>query len=106
MLTEKEIQFIKHWEEVREEYSRFSSKLVRGLPMAMLFSLPIVFLIAFVYFFSEDWYAKISKTAGSSLTAILLSLFFIILFFSVARMHFKWEMNEQLYQELKARIER
>ena len=103
MLSEKEYQFIRHWEEVRVEYSKLSSKLLRGLPMALLFSLPVVILIAVVYFFSPDWYSKISKTTGSSMDAILIALIFIILFFSVARMHFKWEMNEQLYNELKAR---
>jgi hypothetical protein len=101
MLTSKEKEFITHWESVREEHTRFSSKLLRGLPMAILFTLPIVLFMAMVYFLSPDWYTKISQIAGSSSTAILLALFLIVLFFSVARMHFKWEMNEQIYEELK-----
>ena len=103
MLTEEEEKFIAHWEAVREEYSSFSSKLTRGLPMALLFGLPVFLTIALVYFFSPEWYTKISQKADSSALAIIIAVFLSVLFFSYMRMHFKWEMNEQLYRELKAK---
>jgi ABC-type multidrug transport system permease subunit len=101
MLTEKELKFIEEWELVREEYSSFSSKLKRGLPMAILFSLPIFFSIVIVFFLSPEWYTKIGQKAGSSFYAIIFAILIIILFFSYFRMHFKWELNEQLFEELK-----
>ena len=71
--------------------------------MAILFTLPIIFSLAAVYFFSPDWYTKISQKANGAITSIMISVLLIILFFSIARMHFKWEMNEQLYNELKSK---
>jgi hypothetical protein len=80
------------------------SKLSRGLPMACLFGLPIFLLIAIIYFVSPDWYTKVSKDIDKgSIMMIVISVFIFILFFSYFRMHFKWEMNEQFYLELKSR---
>src|SRR4051812_19008245 len=103
MLSEKEIKFLQHWELVREKESSFKSKLFRGLPMASLFGLPIIFSIAIIYFLSPEWYTKISQAAAGSTGTILISVIILILFFSYFRMHFKWEMNEQFYIQLKAR---
>lgn len=104
MLTEKEISFIQYWEAVREEQSKLTSKFKNGLPMAILFSFPMFLSLAAVYFLSPDWYTKISQQANGSIAAILTSILIIIFFFSFARMHFKWEMNENLYRELKAKM--
>jgi hypothetical protein len=101
MLTEKEIAFMNHWESVRKAQSSFSSKLLRGLPMAMFFGLPILFSIAAVYFLSPEWYTKISQQADHSTLVVLIAVCIAVFFFSFMRMHFKWEMNEQLYDELK-----
>lgn len=103
MLSEDEKKFITYWENVREEHSRFFSKLTRGLPMALLFGLPVFLSIAAVYFFSPEWYTKISQKADSSSVAIVAGVLISVIFFSYVRMHFKWEMNEQLYRELKAK---
>ncbi|MBC7535716.1 MAG: hypothetical protein H7258_08495 [Ferruginibacter sp.] len=103
MLSEKELKFLQDWELKRVKESSFVSKLTRGLPMAFMFGLPMLFSIAFVYFFSPEWYTKISQRAAGSSGMILISVFLFILFFSYFRMHFKWEMNEQLYEELKSR---
>src|SRR6478735_9217369 len=103
MLSEKEIKFLQHWELVREKESSFASKMGRGLPMACLFGLPIIFLIVIIYFLSPDWFTKISQQAAGSSTMILISVFLFMLFFYYFRIHFKWEMNEQLYTKLKKR---
>jgi hypothetical protein len=100
MLSEKEIEFINHWTSVRVKYSTFSSKFSRGLPMALLFSLPIFFSLVLVYFLSPEWYTKISQKASGESMMIVVSLVIIIIFFSFVRMHFNWEMNEQAYLEL------
>lgn len=103
MLSEKEIQFLQYWESVRETESMFMRKLIAGLPMAALFGLPIVLSIAVIYFLSPDWFTKISQMAAGSATPILLAVFLFIVSFGYMRKHFKWEMNEQLYQELRKR---
>ena len=101
MLTEKEEKFIVHWEKVREKESGFASKLSRGLPMAMVFGLPILFSVALVYFLSPEWFTKISQDLNSGTITILIGVLLSVFFFAYMRMHFKWEMNEQLYKELK-----
>ena len=103
MLSQKEIDFMKHWEMVREKESHFMSKLARGLPMAMIFGLPIILSLAAVYFLSPEWYTKISQSVSGTLNTLIIAVIITILFFSYFRMHFKWEMNEQLYLELKSR---
>ena len=103
MFSKKETDFMEHWEMVREKESHFLSKLGRGLPMAMLFGLPIILSLVAVYLLSPEWYAKISQAASGVLGTLIVAVVITIFFFSYFRMHFKWEMNEQLYLELKSR---
>lgn len=106
MLTSKEQSFLLRWEQVRERESLFMSKLIGGLPMAFLFGLPILFSIVLVYWLSPSWYTKVASRINSGTVVILIAVLLIILFFSFTRMHFKWEMNEQLYLELKAKLKK
>ena len=101
MISEKDKQFITYWEATKDEKATISSKLINGLPMAFLFFSPILLSILAVYFFSDEWYTKISKTTPGMFITIIMAVIIAILFFAYFRMHYKWEMNEQLYQELK-----
>ena len=103
MLSARETAFIEYWKSVRESEATFSRKLLGGLPLAMVFGMPIIISVLVVYLYFPDWYAKLSGTSHGSFVAILLAVFVVILFFSYFRMQFKWEMNEQLYRELLAR---
>lgn len=103
MLTEKQKNFIIHWENVRENENTLKRKIIGGLPMATLFGLPIILFIVVVYLFFPDWYMKISSTTSGSFIVVIIAVLIAILFFSYFRMHFKWEMNEQLYNELKGK---
>ena len=103
MLSDKEKRFILYWEKEREKQNSIWGKLINGLPMAVLFSLPILLFIFAVYIFFPDWYSKVSNTSSGSFITILIAVFLCILFFSYFRMHYKWEMNEQLYREIKAK---
>jgi len=103
MLTDKEAQFVRYWEEVREPESTFTRKLLGGLPMALLFYLPMPLFILAVYLFMPEWYTKISNRLPGSIWVIMIAIFIAILFYSFFRMHFKWEMNEQYFMELKHR---
>ena len=106
MLTAREQEFILYWETHRDEQNRFLSKLSRGFPMALMFGLPIILFILAVYIWFPDWYTKISSTTSGSFVTIVIAVFICIVFFSYFRMHFKWEMNEQLYLELKQKQKR
>lgn len=101
MLTKKEEEFLLYWESRRLQESTFMSKLTRGIPMALMFGLPILLFIAAIYLFFPDWYYKISGTTASTFRVVVIAVLICIVFFSYFRMHFKWEMSEQAYQELK-----
>lgn len=101
MISEKDIQFLRYWEQVRESESTFKSKLTRGLPMAFLFGLPIILSIIVVRLFLPEWYTKISKTSPGTFITVIIAMCVVIIFYAFFRMQYKWEMNEQLYTELK-----
>jgi amino acid permease len=103
MATEKEKEFMHYWEQNRLAQSSFTSKFFRGLPMAILFALPVLLLVAAVWIFFPDWYMKISKTSPGAFVMVVIALMLVVVFYSVFRMHYKWEMNEQLFNELKAK---
>jgi hypothetical protein len=102
MLTDKELQFLRYWEVARERNSTFWGKLSNGFPMAIMFCLPILLFMVVVKMFFPEWYSKISNIRStSSFLIVMLAVFIAMIFFAYFRMQFKWEMNEQLYRELK-----
>lgn len=103
MLTEEELNFLSFWETHRDSYSKFSSKLLRGLPMASIFGFSIIMLLLVVYLFIPDWYSKVAIHNNGTVTTIFISIILLIIFFSFFRMHFQWEMNEQAFKELKSK---
>ena len=103
MITEKEEEFLQYWEENREIENTFARKFLGGLPMALLFSLPIILFIAVIKIFFPDWYMKISGIATGMLLPVVLAIFGVVVFFAYFRMQYKWENNEQLYKELRSK---
>ena len=103
MLSERETQFIQYWEQVREKQNSFLSKMLGGLPMALIFALPILLFLAVVNIFFPEWYTKVSDVSQGSLVMVVIAVFICVLFFSYFRMQFKWERNEQYYKELKSK---
>ena len=103
MLSEKDKQFIAYWEQERLKQNTVVHKILNGLPMAIVFSLPILLFIFAVYIFFPEWYTKISQTSQGTFVTVVIAVFLCTIFFSYFRMHYKWEMNEQLYDELKSK---
>lgn len=105
MLSEKDKAFMRYWEKSRDVEASTSSKIIRGLPMAFMFSFPIILSIVTVRLFLPEWYTKVSKTSSGMFITITIAVFILALFFAFFRMHYKWEMNEQLYQEYRLKEE-
>lgn len=101
MLSEKDKEFIQYWEKQREKQHSFGARLMNGLPMAVLFCVPILLFITVVYLFFPEWYTRVSNKLPGSLVTIVIAVIIAVLFFAYFRMQFKWESNEQLYRELK-----
>jgi len=103
MITEKEIAFLRYWERNSEIENSFVSKLMRGLPMAFLFGLPIILFVVVVKLFIPEWYMKIAGSSGGAFATAVIAMLIVVVFYAYFRMQFKWEMNEQLYKELKSK---
>jgi len=103
MITEKDKAFLRYWEENRDFEKTFKRKLSGGLPMAILFGLPIILLIVVIRIFLPDWYMKISSTSSGMFFTAVVAMIVVVFFYAYFRMQYKWEMNEQLYQELKSK---
>ncbi len=102
MLSAEEMKFIQYWEDVREFESSFLRKMVRGIPFASLFCMPILIFFIAVYIFFPDWYAKVSGEASAgAVVSVIVAVVVSIVFIAFFKMHFRWEMNEQHYLELK-----
>lgn len=101
MLTEQEKLFIGYWEKNRDNQKRFFYQLLIGLPIGLVFALPILLSVIF-----HDWYKQMIFISGSQVTIILISVLGIAVFFALFRMKFKWEQNEQFYKELKYKEEK
>ncbi len=85
--------------------------------MAILFGLPIILLMLVVKIFVPNWYMKaetkdtnivvpewsekFAKVSSADFIIVLIAVLIAVLFYAYFRKHFKWEMNEQLYKELK-----
>ena len=100
---EKEKEFFTYWETEREKHNSVFRKILNGLPVAALFSLPILLFIFAVYIFFPEWYTKVSNTGSGTFITIIIAVFLCMIFFSYFRMNYKREMNEQLYRELKSK---
>lgn len=96
MITAEEEKFIKFWEENRSVQKKFFYKLLVGLPMGLVFGLPIILSLIF-----KGWYKNMDFISGSQVTVVLIAVFGITVFYALFRMHMRWEMNEQFYKELK-----
>lgn len=103
MISEKEKAFLRYWEGNREIENTFISKLTRGFPMALLFGLPIILLVIVIRIFFPDWYMKISGTSPGMFLTAVIAMLGVVIFYAYFRMQYKWEMNEQLYKELKSK---
>ena len=96
MITDQEQLFITYWEANRDKQKKILYQLAWGLPLGLVFALPVLLSILF-----HDWYKNMVFISPSQVTIILITVLGIAVFFALFRMKFKWEENEQRYKELK-----
>jgi uncharacterized membrane protein len=97
VLTQQEKDFIDYWEQNRERQKRISRQFLIGIPMGLLFAVPIC-----INFFS-GWYkraAMVRNTDDFNPLVIIIAMLIIIAFVAVFSKRHQWEMHEQKYREL------
>jgi hypothetical protein len=104
MLNEKEKLFMEYWERSREREKRFIVQLATGLPVGLLFALPIMFIL----FTSKYWFKRADMVANSQMSVgvLIIAVVFIASFVGVIYKRHQWEMKDQQYRQLKARESR
>ena len=105
MLTERDKQFIEYWKKNRDKEKRVFRQLLVGLPLGLLFVIPII-----LNFFS-GWYKRANMWArghsdDNSGPVLLIAALIILVFIAIFSKRHRWEMNEQAYLELKAKQEK
>ena len=96
MLSQQEKDFITWWEANRKREKKLLTQLSIGLPLGLAFGFPILLSVMF-----RGWYKNMPYVSGSQLTVIMIAVLLIIVFYAIFRMRFKWELNEQRYNELQ-----
>lgn len=96
MLSAEEKEFLQWWEKNRNREKKLMNQLMVGLPLGLAFGFPM--LLSFLF---RGWFKRMPYVSGAQFTMILIAVFLIIVFYAIFKMRFKWEMNDQRYNELK-----
>ncbi len=100
MLTPEEKKFMEYWVKDRDRQKKLSRQLLLGIPIGMLFAIPIL-----INFFS-GWYQRADMEAHSNdfnPLVLIIALLLIGGFIAIFSKKYQWEMKEQYYKELEAK---
>src|SRR5688500_18673366 len=88
MLTEKEQKYIAYWKSRRDREGRFGWQLLTGIPIGLLFSLPIFVIVITGKF----WYKRADMVAMSKLSPVVLvvAILLIACFIGVFHRRVQW----------------
>jgi hypothetical protein len=100
-ISEEERKFLVYWEQQRLKDKRLTNQLMFGLPIGILFSIPI--LVNF--FMGKFWYKRADAVGVSqfSPTVLIIAVLLITVFVALLNRRFRWERLEQQYLELKSK---
>jgi uncharacterized BrkB/YihY/UPF0761 family membrane protein len=97
MLTKEEEAFLRYWEENRSRQKKLFRQFLLGIPIGLLFVIPIVIN------FSSGWYKRADMEANSpdfNPIVLLIALLLIVGFTAIFWQRHKWDQQEQRYREL------
>ncbi len=91
-----------YWRQNRDREKRTFRQLLVGLPIGLVFAVPIVIN------YSSGWYKRANMWANghaeeSSGTVLIVAALVILVFIAVFSKKHRWDMNEQDYRELEAK---
>ncbi|WP_315822530.1 hypothetical protein [Paraflavitalea speifideaquila] len=103
MLNDREKQFIQYWEANRLRDQKWQTQLLAGIPMGLIFSLPVLAII----FTGKLWYKRADMAMNTMMNpyVLIIAVFVITVFVSIFYKRHQWDQKEQYYRQLKARQE-
>lgn len=105
MLSEREKRFVEYWAANREKEKKTFRQLLIGLPIGLLFALPIIINLMSGWYKRADMWAR-GHTDDSTITVLVVAVLLILVFVAIFARRHRWEMNEQNFRELIEREER
>jgi uncharacterized membrane protein len=100
MLTPEEKAFIQYWEDNRSRQKKIFRQFLIGIPIGLLFTIPIAIN------FASGWYKRADMEANSgefNPIVLLIALLLIVAFTAIFYRQHRWDQYEQRYRELLAR---
>lgn len=103
MVTEREKAFVDWWARNRDKEKRVFRQLLIGLPVGLVFVVPIVVS------FASGWHKRASMWArghSDDNTGVVLAVaaLLIVTFIAIFYKRHKWEMYEQQYREILSKM--
>jgi hypothetical protein len=100
-ITEEERKFLVYWEAQRDKERKLTNQLMFGLPIGIMFSVPL--LVNF--FLGKFWYKRADAVGISqfSPTVLVVAVLLITVFVALLNRKFRWEKLEQQYLEIRAK---
>lgn len=103
MVTEEERRFLVYWEQNRLKEKKTIRQWFIGLPIGLLFAVPIIIN------FSSGWYKRATMwsrahTSNSGTIVIVVAILLITSFVAIFYKRHRWDMYEQQYLEIRAKI--
>lgn len=104
MLDQKEKLFVEYWELNRIKEKNILYQMLTGLPIGLLFALPIIFIL----FTGRYWFKRADMVANAELSPVLLVVAVLIIatFVAIFYKRHQWDMKEQQYKQLKVKENR
>jgi hypothetical protein len=102
-MNDQERLFVEYWEKRRMKEKGIFFQFLAGLPIGLLFSLPIIFIL----YTGRWWHKRADMVANTQLNPLVLTIavFLIAVFVAVLYKRHQWDMKEQQYLEIKRRQE-
>lgn len=102
MLTDEEKRFLAYWEANRAKEKRWTNQLMFGLPLGLLFGLPIIMN------YLSGWYKRATMIGNSQFNpnVLIVAVVGITVFVAIFNKRHKWDQHETRYRELKQREEK
>ena len=100
MLSKEERDFIHYWEQNRLRRKKTVRQFLLGIPIGLLFVIPIVIN------FTSGWYKRADTEANSQdfdPRVLFVALLLIVGFIAIFYQRHKWDQYEQRYRELLGR---
>ena len=100
-ISDEERKFLVYWEAQRNKERKLTNQLMFGLPIGILFSVPL--LVNF--FLGKFWYKRADAVGISqfSPTVLVVAVLLITVFVALLNRKFRWEKLEQQYLEIRAK---